>query len=626
MSSRKCLLLIATIFLLLPFAIVRSEEPKKEDKKTNETKSKIAVQFTVEGGVAEQSPEESPLQLFGDNARIVGVRDWVKRFEMVATGDRVGGVLLVIDDPLLDWPHALIMRDALEKIKKAGRPIVAYADVLTTPQFLLAGAADKIFLSPGGMVLINGLHARQHFMKGSLDKLGIQADMIHIGSHKSFAEQFTLTQPSKQSEEMMNWLLDDLYAQLGEQIGHARGKDDAAGKAWIDGGPYTAQQALDAGLVDGLNNRLDATIALKLLAGLNPDDKLDRSFGAKKSQGIDFSNPFAFFKIFADLASSSKPESDKPAVGIIYADGQIVSGRNLSGIGSLSAIASIEKARKDDSIKAVVLRINSPGGSALASEEIHAALVKLKAAKPLIVSCGSLAASGGYYIAAPAERIFTEPSSLIGSIGVVGGKMVLKGFYDWIGVSSFQYTRGGAKAGIFDENTPFTPAEKEWYLTSMTQVYDQFVSAVKDGRGDKLKSFEEKITGGKVFTGRQAVENGLADEIGGLSQAIAFAATRGGLKADNPEVRVINKPENPMQKFFKGLSGGNDDDDTSATVSSTKLLLAGSKCAELSDLLNGLRRLDPSTMTIIERQLHAFEMFQSEKILMLSPFEIDVKP
>jgi protease-4 len=621
MSIRTCAQFLVAICIVAVLSSTRAEEPKKEEKK----QPKIAVQFTLEGCVAEQSPEEAPFQLFGDDVKTVGIRDWVKRFEKAATGERVGGVLLVIDEPSFDWSHALALRDAIEKIKKAGKPVVVYADNLTATQFIVAGAASKIFISPGGILLLNGINARQYFLKGSLDKLGIQADMLHIGSHKTAAEALTLTRPSKQSEEMMNWLLDDLYDQLCEQVGHARGRDKATGKSWLEGGPYTAQQALDAKLIDGLKSRLEAAAELKTLVGLNADDKLDRTFGENKAKGVDLSSPFAVFKIFSDLAASSKPESDKPAVGIIYAEGEIASGKNPSGIGSLTTIAAIEKARKDANIKSVVLRINSPGGSALASEEIHAALLKLKAEKPLIVSCGALAASGGYYIAAPGEKIFAEASTLIGSIGVVGGKLVMKGFYDWIGVSSFKFSRGGAKAGIFDETTPFTQPEKEWFVISMNQVYDQFVKAVKDGRGDKLKDFEEKITGGKVFTGSQGIKNGLADELGDLSQAISFAATRAGLNAGNPEVRVINKPENPLQKFFKGLSGKEDEDDASVSAAS-RLKLPDSKLAEVRDWLSGLRRINPTAAGLIERQLRSIELLSHEKVLMLSPFEIDVRP
>ena len=624
-------------------AFAEAETPRV-DPEAAQKETKLAVQFTFDGMIAEQGLEEDPLQLLAGETKCVGVREWVQRLEKAAGSARVGCVLLVLDQPELSWTHALELQRAVLKLKQSGKAVLAFGESFTPAQLLLAGAADKLYLNPNGWVLLNGLSIQALYFKGTLDKLGVQADILHLGTHKGAGEPFTLAGPSKEAQEMMNWLLDDRYALLSEQIGKCRGKDAAAGKKWIDGGPYTAKQALEAGLVDGLKGRLEVYREIKKLAGLRESDKLERRFGKeKKKTGLDFSNPLSLFKFFADLASSTKEEAPQPpAVGLLYAEGIIEEGRSEGAgtLGSLSLISAIEKARKDATVKAVVLRVDSPGGSAMASEGIHEALVKLKAEKPLVVSVAAVGASGGYYIAAPAERIFVHPTSIVGSIGVVGGKMVLKGLFDWLGITTHPYRRGGERAGLFDSTTPFSLEEKKWVLSSMEEVYARFVKAVQDGRGEKLKDFEAKITGGKVFTGRQALANGLADELGGIEEALAFAAVRGGLKKTGYAVRVINKPAGFTQKIIDALSGEDGEkDDAARAVSgagpSAWRAEEGARAAAAvlpalagpwAEALGALRKAHPAHAAAMSRQLRYLEMLRCGRLLLAMPTELVFAP
>jgi len=587
---------------------------------------KIAVQFTLKGMITEQSEENDFLQaLMGQEAQ-VGVREILRRLEAAASSDKVACVLLAIDDPHLSWDHALDLSAGLAKIKKAGKTVIAHAENLGAMEHLLAGAANKIYVSPGGMVLLKGLFARQLFLKGSLDKLGLQADLYQIGDYKGAAEPLTLTAPSKESKEMFNWLMDDWYALLAENVGQARNKNQAAGEAWLTAGPYTASQAASAGLIDGVKSRLDAQNEIKQLAGLREVDKLDAKFAEKKREALDLSNPFGFFKIFSTLFGAQPAEATaKPVLGLVYALGTIVSGRDsddgqTSVAHSASLVAALEKARTDASVKAVVLRINSPGGSAQASEDIHSALVRLNKEKPLVVSMGAMAASGGYYIAAPAERIFAQPSTLTGSIGVVGGKLVFKGLADWLGVTSYVYSRGGPKAGIFDTMAPFNPEEQAWFRSSMQEVYDLFTKAVKEGRGSRLKDFA-KVAGGRVFTGRQALKNGLIDELGSLEDAQTYAAGKAGLQAGGYQVKVLNPPLSFAQRLLKSLSGETDENAFSSAPLKSLQALVGAQ-----NLLALLREVSPAQAALFARQFILLDLLQQHNPVMMQPFEIEMQP
>jgi protease IV len=591
--------------------------------------AKLLVHFHISGQINEQSAPEDAIPFLDSGSSEAGIRDWLRRIEKAAASTRVSGILLTVDSPRISWEHVQELRAALQKARKNGKPVVAHADDLTTLHYLLAASADKVYLSPAGSLMLNGLSARQWFMKGTLEKLGIQADMHHVGSHKGAAEPLTLTSPSKELQDMMNWMLDDWYSQLAQQVGQCRGSDAAAGKKWIDGGPYTALQAQAAGLIDGVKDRADASAELRRLTGAKETDKFDAKYGKKKRPTLDFSSAFGLLNVFTSMTSRKAP-STKPAIAILYAEGTINSGdggedtTGGSRVGSSAVIPFIEKARKDPSIKAVVLRIDSPGGSALASESIHAALKRLKAEKPLIVSMGSVAASGGYYIAACADRIFAQPTSIVGSIGVVGGKMVFKGVYDWMGMTSFKYTRGGDKVAIFDEVTGFSPEEKKWFVDSMTEVYTLFVKAVNDGRGGKLRDFEEKIAGGKIFTGRQALNNGLIDELGGIARAIEFSAERAGFKEKEYEVRVLNSQPKFMDRFL-GMMGGDDGDDDAA-LSSANFLRKLPGSSGLRQSIMALATINPQHAKVLFRQLEMVQMIQQRKMLLMMPFEITVQP
>jgi len=604
--------------LLLCLAVAFCNRVHAED-----APEKKAVVFTLSGTIEEQDSADSELRipLFGGYGNQIGVRELARRLKLAAESDKVSGVLLIVNQPGLSWEYLGELRESILKIKAAGKPLIATAEELNTLPFLLASAADKIYLSPNGGIMMTGLHARQWFLKGTLDKLGIQADMIHVGAYKGAAEPLLFTGPSKEVEEMMNWLVDDWYAQLCEQVGQARGKDAAAGKAWIEKGPYTAKQALAAGLIDGIKTKAEVVEEFRKAAGMKDEQKFDAKFGENKAQTIDFGNPFAIFQLFAQLAKGGKKEAAaRPVVGVIYAEGSIMSGKSEEGtIGSDTLVNEIEKARRDPNVKAVVLRINSPGGSALASECIHGALMRLKADKPLVVSMGTLAASGGYYIAAPAERIFAHPTSIVGSIGVVGGKLVLKGLFDWAGMSSHPYTRGSERAGLLDSSAMFTPAEREWYLGMMNDVFELFAKRVKDGRGGKLKDFE-KISGGRVYSGRQAMANGLIDEIGTLDNAIAWTTKKAGL--NDVDFKILNKKPDPMLKLLRGLSGQDEDAELIPPSRISAPALPPQVEEKLRAALSALAVIDKPAAQVLTRQVQMLRLLSEQKALLMMPFEL----
>ncbi|HYF47988.1 MAG TPA: signal peptide peptidase SppA [Planctomycetota bacterium] len=608
---RQIAVLSLSLLAFFPTTLRAEDAPEKK-----------AVVFTLSGLVEEQDSDmELNIPLFGSDQMSIGVRELARRLKLAAESDQVSGVLLIVNQPALEWEHLAELRDSIKKIKAAGKPLIATAEELDTLPYLLASAADKVYLNPDGGIMLTGIHARQWFLKGTLDKLGIQADMMHVGAYKGAAEPLLFPGPSKELQEMMNWLIDDWYAQLCEQVGAARGKDAAAGKAWIEKGPYTAKQALAAGLIDGIKTKAEVVEEFRKATAMKDEQKLDTKFGQKKAQTIDFGNPFAIFQLFGQLAKAGKKEAvAKPVVGVIYAEGTIMSGRTEDGvIGADSLVNEIEKARRDANVKAVVLRINSPGGSALASEAIHNALLKLKAEKPLVVSMGTVAGSGGYYIAVPAERIFAHPTSIVGSIGVVGGKLVMKGFFDWIGMSSHPYTRGSERAGLLDSSTKFSPAEKEWFMSMMNETYDLFAKHVKEGRGERLKDFE-KISGGRVYTGRQAVTNGLIDEVGDLNAAVAWTAKKVGL--NEFDFKILNKKPDPTLKLLRGLSGQDDEAELIPPSRVSAPSLPPEVETKIRTAFAALSVIDRAAAGVLQRQVQMLRLMSQQKMLLMMPFEI----
>ena len=420
------------------------------------------------------------------------------------------------------WAQSQDIRAALEDFKSSGKSLTAFLEFGGTQEYYLASVADRVVMMPAGQLDLTGLATYELFFRGALDKLGVQPDLLHIGDYKTAANTFTEKGFTKAHREMSESQNRDWYEELVRTIAAGRKKTPEQVRAAIDGGPYLADQALKAGLIDRVayEDQLD-------------DDGPDK--GTKRLEAETYYN--------ASVPSSSRIPGAR--IAVLYATGTIESGRSAPDGGSTGSETFVEwlrKVRVDASVRAIVIRVDSPGGSAIASEVMWRELMLTRDLKPLIVSMGDVAASGGYYIAVPAHTIVAEPGTLTGSIGVVTGKFVLGGAADKLGVGT-DAVSDGKHAQIYSPFRPFTPEERTRVEEQMRSTYELFVSRVATGR----KSTREKIDAvgqGRVWTGHQALERGLVDELGGLARAIRVAKERAKLDVSK-EVDLVVYPQKP---------------------------------------------------------------------------------
>lgn len=411
--------------------------------------------------------------------------------------------------------------------------------------YLVATACDEIMVPPVGGVEIPGVRFAMSFYKDAMDKVGLKSDIVPLGDFKAAGEPFSRSKMSDANRKQWDKMADDYYEIIAETIAQSRpGYDVAKAKTAIDVAMYTPKSAVTAKLVDKIGYLDEQLADIKKAVG---DEKIAirKDYGKTKEE-MDLSNPFALLKLLTP-PKEAKP-SDKPKVAVIYALGAIESGKSSMGLmgesmGSTTMVELIKKAADEPTVKVIVLRVDSPGGSALASDLIWKATIDAK--KPIIVSMGSVAGSGGYYIACGAEKIFAEPGTITGSIGVIAMKFVTGGVFEKVGVNTEVVSRG-KRSDFMSNDRVFTEEERTVMVTMMSDVYDTFLSRVMEGRkkaGKDIKLDElKKIAGGRIWTGRTAKEIGLIDEVGTLDDAIAYAKQKVGLE-NNAEVELWIQPK-----------------------------------------------------------------------------------
>jgi protease-4 len=415
------------------------------------------------------------------------------------------------------------------------------------------------------------------FFRGSLDKLGIYPDMYQIGKYKTAGDTFTQKQMTDAHREYINSLLDDLFGRYLDGISKARKKSVDEVKALIDGAPYSAAKAKELGLIDGALYRDDV------------EKELKKRLGYKDTDDLHIARSGDYKQISQESLGLNKGEK----IAIVYAAGDITSGRSTFGgegqetIGSDSLVKVINDVRDDKSIKAIVLRIDSPGGSGLASDIIWRAIENAKSKKPVVVSMSDVAASGGYYIACNANKIVAEPSTITGSIGVVGGKPVVKGLYDWIGVTN-EYVMRGKNAGMFRESEKFSDTERAKFEEFLKSTYEDFTSKVAKGRG-KDQAYIDSIGQGRVWTGNQGRERGLVDEYGGVDKAIELAKQLAKIPADRGIERVV-LPQPPT--FFEQLMNVDDGGDQASVEAKKQASLLSALPEDVRQTLRYAQLLD----------------------------------
>ena len=489
----------------------------------------------VRGGLAEHR-QNALLTSFGPGGPTVrSVTDSLRKAKV---DDRISGVILkpqIGPRPL--WGKLQEIRDAVADYRESGKPIAAFLEYGGAEDYYLASAADRVYLMPGSPLEVVGRAQYEVFFRNALDKVGAYPDVLAAGDYKTAANQYTETTMTPAHREMAESLNRDLYEQMVEGIAESRGLTGDEVRRLVDEGPFLPEDALAAGLVDGL---------------AYADEVGHREpFDADDGREIPDSD-------YRQVGLRSVGLNQGERIALIYAVGAINSGSStfdvLNGdvLGSDTLTSAIRNAREDDSVRAIVLRIDSPGGSAIASDVIWREVgLARESGKPIVASMSDLGASGGYYIAMGADAIVAQPATLTGSIGVVFGKFTTGGTYEKLGVG-IEPVSEGRFAEIYSPVTRFSDAERAKVQEHVDAIYEQFVSKAAEGRGTTRDRLHE-VAQGRVWTGRQALEHGLIDEVGGLGRAIALAKEKAGIDPDD-EVELVVYPR--PKGFFELLDEG----------------------------------------------------------------------
>jgi protease-4 len=431
------------------------------------------------------------------------------------------------------------MREAINDFKSSGKKAICYMEIAGNKEYYIASSCDQILMNPAGSLALYGLRSEVTSYKGTLDKIGVEADLYHIGKYKSASEMFTDYGMSDAHRESLNSMLDDLHEQMVSGIASDRKVSVQKAQEWIDNGPYTASEAKKVALVDDLVY----------------SDKLGEV--ANQVTGMKINKLSA--KEYRDRRYHNYDWTKKPRIAVIYASGFMLPGKSMlvskpsvvsvpSIMGSDTIKEAIKNAREDDSVKAIILRVDTGGGSVFASDLIWREITLTKGKKPFIVSMGDVAASGGYYISCLADAIVAEPGTITGSIGVITGKFSLQGLYEKLGIKK-EILKKGKNADIYSDYSTFTDEQKEIVNRQMGELYNDFVKKVSEGRKMSKESVES-IAQGRAWTGRQAKENGLVDNLGGLQLAIAMAKEKANIKENEiPDIMILPKSEPLWQRF-----------------------------------------------------------------------------
>jgi len=572
-----------------------SDDPPAEAKRQ---KKRLAM-FVLKDSMPESAGQ---IGLFGESQ--ANLRQCVSRLDRAAKDQSISGAVLEIRNPGIGPGKIEELRGAIARFRASGKKVYAQLESPMPADYLVACACDEIVMPESGVLMLPGIHAEAMFFKGLLGKLGVEADFVHIGPYKGAAEPLTDEKFSEPVRENMTALVDGMYDELVTTIVKHRPLSIAQAKDVIDRGMLTAGRAKELGLIDRV--AYDDVLRDELAESYEAAPLVYVKNYGQQAVDTDFSGPTGILKLMQAImgggTATRAPRGKK--IAVIYAVGAIVSGKSVSDLfgdqvmGSSTIIEALRKANDDDQVAAIVLRIDSPGGSALASDLIwHETQV---ITKPIVASMGDVAASGGYYIAMGADKIVAAPGTVTGSIGVVGGKLALRGLFDKVGVTTETIQRG-KNSGLFSDSGKFTESQRAVVMDMMEDVYRQFTTKAAAGRKMPLEKLRE-LAGGRVYTGRQAKENGLVDQLGTLHDAVVEAKLLAGLDRD-AAVRIEVLPE--PTSIFDALFGGADGE-------------------EEVRLGRGLELLAPELATIA-RTAHRLRAVFDQPAALIMPFELEIR-
>lgn len=500
----------------------------------------------------EQSP---PLAwLFGEGDTPT-MRDLLDRLNQVAKDDSIKCIVIRLRNTSLRGSQVEELGKSFDALRAAGKKIHLFADGYDTAEFYLGSYADELIMQSGGAVSLPGMYMEEMYLADTLGWVGVTPQLVQVGDYKGANETMMHAAPTAAWDQNINSLLDSMYANVRARIKNSRKLTDAElDSAMADCWMATGETAKNAKLVDTLLDLPNLSDHLKSTYGV---DELNWSnvYDPSHKGGIDIGNPLG---MLAKLSREPRVEPTRDSIAVVHITGPIIDGDSTEGgmfgdasVGSHTIRRALEEIYAEDLIKGVVLRIDSPGGSAIASEVIWQGVKRLRDKKPVWVSVGSMAASGGYYIAVSGEKIFVNPSSIVGSIGVVGGKMALGGLYDKAKIHVVGRERG-PRGSMMSSSQPWNAEQVEYVRQKMKDTYDLFASRVSGGRvGIDLSKTAE----GRLFIGHDAVNLKMADSIGGLDDVIKQLAASLSLPADEYEVHDYPGPK-AFREVMKELMGG----------------------------------------------------------------------
>lgn len=593
----RCLPVVLVLGCTLCLPIGSTSAADEKSKPTRENWGHIIIK-----GAYPEGPQMPGL--FGDVTE--SLSKIITRLEKAGDDKSLTGVILHLKGTKVGWAKLNELREAILKVRKKNKKVYAWIESGMTKDYLIATACDQIVMPESATLILLGLRAEVSFYKNLFDMLDIKPDILRVGEYKSAAEPYTRTKMSEPFREEMSAILDDYFRQITSTISKSRGLNEKQVESAINAGPYMAVDAKKLKLIDHIAYE-DQLPALITGGNSKTEVRVIKKY-AKKRLDTNFSGIAGLIKLMDLLAGidSSQRIGSGPRIAVIYATGAIMSGSSSKGgllgtnvLGSDTFIKAVNKAAKDEKVKAIVVRVNSPGGSALASDLMWRALEK--AGKPIVVSMGDVAASGGYYISMGANQIFAEPGTLTGSIGVVGGKLAIEGLYNKIGITTSVISRG-SNSGTFSTLNGFTDSERVAVTGLLKSIYKQFTEKAASGRKMEYNALE-KLARGRVYTGAMAQKIGLVDQLGTLDNAIEYARELGKIPKDQKfEKLILPKPTSPFEQIF-----GSVDVQSSQDQNFSKMLNVLSP-----ELAQQLKKLD------------LINLLSREKALTLMPYDIQV--
>lgn len=565
------------ISMLVVFGIASSSESETQVRKNS------VMMFDLNGTLMERSQENPFDFLMGEDYTTYGLDDILSSIKKAKENDDIKGIYIQATSLNAGFASLEEIRNALKDFKETGKFVVAYGDSYTQGLYYLSSVADKVLLNPQGMIEWRGLAATPMFIKDLLAKIGVEMQVFKVGTYKSAVEPFISTEMSAANREQVNVYLSSIWGQLTNDVAASRRMTADSLNAIADRmlAFYPAEVSVECGLADTLIYKNDVRNYLKTMVGIDKDDRM----------------PVLGLRDMVNVRKNVPKDKSGNVVAVYYAYGEINAGNSSAAgeqaIDAKEVIKDLRRLQENEDVKAVVLRVNSPGGSAFGSEQIWYAVSELKKEKPVIVSMGDYAASGGYYISCNADTIVAEPTTLTGSIGIFGMFPNAKGLTEKIGVN-FDVVKTNKYADFGMLTRPMNDGEKSLMQMYVNQGYDLFLTRCSEGRGISKEEID-KIAQGRVWAGATAKELGLVDELGGLDKALEIAVAKAGIDA----YTVMNYPK--KESFFETLMNTTPDNYIKARI------------------LKG-------TMGEIYQQFGALENFEkADRIQARVPFELNIQ-